>query len=166
MLLLDVDGVLTDGRIFFCPDGQGGLVESKAFDVTDGAGIALARRAGLKTGIISGRASPVVAARAAELHVEEVHQGVSDKAAVLDEIVQRTGIVPGEIAFVGDEVVDLPAMSRVGFPVAVQNAAGEVRSRAAWVTSRSGGRGAVREVVELILRAQGKWEDLVREFLS
>lgn len=165
LLLLDVDGVLTDGGIFFLPDGDGGLMESKVFDVTDGAGIALARRAGLVTGIISGRTSPVVTARASELGIGEVHQGVRDKAQVLGRIVETRGIPPAEIAFAGDDVVDVPVMRRVGFPVAVQNAPDEVRAHAAYVTAARGGRGAVREIVELILKAQGKWEGLVREFL-
>jgi len=165
LLLLDVDGVLTDGRIIFMPDGSGGLMESKAFDVADGAGIALARRAGLRTGIISGRQSPVVTARAEELGIEEVHLGVFDKAAVLERIVLETGIPAEDIAFAGDEVVDLPIMRQVGFPVAVQNAPNDVKAHALYVTAARGGRGAVREIIELILRSQGKWDALVSEFL-
>lgn len=165
LLLLDVDGVLTDGRIYLLPDGSGGLVESKAFDVADGAGIVLARQAGLETGIISGRDSPVVTARAHELGITEVHLGVRDKAAALDRVVQSTGISTDAIGFAGDEIVDLPVMRRVGFPVAVQNAPEEVRAHAAFVTSAPGGRGAVREVIELILKSQGKWDSLVRAFL-
>lgn len=166
LLLLDVDGVLTDGRIFLVPDGAGGLVESKAFDVTDGAGIVLARRAGLPTGIVSGRQSPVVTARAKELGIEEVHLGVADKGAALERIVWRTKIPIESICFVGDDIVDLPVMRRVGFPVAVQNAPDEVRAHAAYVTSARGGRGAVREIVELLLKARGKWDEAVSEFLK
>jgi 3-deoxy-D-manno-octulosonate 8-phosphate phosphatase (KDO 8-P phosphatase) len=165
LLLVDVDGVLTDGRLFFVPDLSGGLVESKAFDASDGAGIVLARGAGLEVGIISGRSSPAVTARALELGIAEVHLGVRDKAAVLEEIVARTGIGHAEIGFAGDDVVDLPVMLRVGFPVAVRNAPEEVRSRALYVTAARGGRGAVREVIELILRAQDKWESLIEGFL-
>jgi 3-deoxy-D-manno-octulosonate 8-phosphate phosphatase (KDO 8-P phosphatase) len=166
LLLMDVDGVLTDGKILFIPDGSGGLVESKAFHVTDGAGIALARRAGLRTGLVSRRNSPVVVARAQELGIEEVHLGVTDKAPVVERIASDAGIGPEETAYVGDDVVDLPAFGRVGFPVAVANAVAEVRARAVYVTTASGGHGAVREIVELILRAQGKWNDLIAEFLA
>lgn len=165
LLLMDVDGVLTDGKIFFIPDGSGGLVESKAFHVTDGAGIALARRAGLLTGLVSRRSSPGVVARARELGIEEVHLGVHDKAPVVERIAAEAGIARDETAYLGDDIVDLPALRRVGFPVAVANAAPEVRAHAAYVTTAYGGQGAVRETVELILRAQGKWDDLIAEFL-
>jgi 3-deoxy-D-manno-octulosonate 8-phosphate phosphatase (KDO 8-P phosphatase) len=166
LILLDVDGVLTDGRIFFVPDGEGGVVESKSFDVVDGAGIACAHRAGLQTGIISGRESPAVTARADELGIKEVHQGIRDKAHALERVVQRTRVEPENICFAGDDIVDLPVMRRVGFPIAVANAPEEVRAHAAYVTSARGGRGAVREIVELILRAQGKWDEIVAEFLK
>jgi 3-deoxy-D-manno-octulosonate 8-phosphate phosphatase (KDO 8-P phosphatase) len=165
LVLLDVDGVLTDGRLFFFPDPGGGLIESKFFDVSDGAGIALGRRAGLEFGLVSGRQSPVVTARAVELGISEVHLGVEDKGARLGTIVENTGFPPEAIAFVGDEVVDLPVMRRVGFPVAVGTAPPEVQTHALYVTRRPGGRGAVREVVELILRAQDKWDPLVAGFL-
>lgn len=166
LFLMDVDGVLTDGRIFFIPDGQGGLVESKAFHVADGAGIALARRAGLLTGLVSRRSSPIVVARARELGIEEVHLGVPDKAAVVERIMAAAGVSPEETAYVGDDIVDLPALIRVGFPVAVANAAAEVRAHAVYVTTACGGQGAVREAAELILRAQGRWDDLIAEFLA
>jgi 3-deoxy-D-manno-octulosonate 8-phosphate phosphatase (KDO 8-P phosphatase) len=165
MLLLDVDGVLTDGRIWHVPDG-GSLVEVKAFDVVDGAGIALARRAGLLTGFVSGRSSRTVVERARELMVDEVHLGVRDKVEVLERILEGRSIGSDDVAFVGDDVVDLPAMRRVGFAVAVSNAAAEVKARSAYVTEARGGRGAVREVVELILKAQGKWDAVVGEFLE
>lgn len=165
MLLMDVDGVLTDGRISFVPTSSG-LVEVKSFHVADGAGIALARRGGLKTGFVSGRESPAVQERARELEVDEVHLGVEDKVSVLDEIVESTGIRAAQMAFVGDEVVDLPVMRRVGFPIAVDNAPEEVTAMAAYVTRARGGSGAVREVVELILKAQDKWGDVLSEFLE
>jgi len=166
LLLLDVDGVLTDGRIFFVPHPGGGLVESKAFDVADGTGIVLARRAGLPAGVISGRRSPVVTERATELGMEEIHLGVADKVQTLDEILVRRAIPAEHVAFVGDEVVDLGVMRRVGFPVAVGSASRDVTGQALYVTAARGGRGAVREVIELILRSQGKWEPLIREFLA
>jgi 3-deoxy-D-manno-octulosonate 8-phosphate phosphatase (KDO 8-P phosphatase) len=164
LILMDVDGVLTDGRIWYVPDGDE-LLEVKSFDVADGAGIALAHRAGLETGIISGRASRVVEHRAKELGIGTVHLGVRDKSAVLDTILRDRSIPAEAAAFIGDEVVDLPAMRRVGLPVAVANASEDVKPHAAYVTAAAGGRGAVREAIELILKAQGKWDGLVGEFL-
>jgi len=164
LLLLDVDGVLTDGRILFMPDGSGGLMESKSFHVADGAGIALAHSAGLGTGLVSRRTSPAVTERARELGIDRVHQGVGEKAAAVEAIAAEAGVSLDAVAFVGDDLVDLPAMLRVGFPVAVENAPEEVRSRAAYVTEAPGGHGAVREVVEVILRAQGKWDQVIGEF--
>ena len=165
LILMDVDGVLTDGRIWYVPHGDS-LEEVKAFDAADGAGIALAHKAGLATGIVSGRASAAVLHRARELGIEEVHLGVADKAAFLARISDSRSIAVEDIAFIGDEVVDLPAMRRVGFPVAVANASNDVKRHAAYVTKAGGGRGAVRETIELILRVQGKWHALVTEFLK
>jgi 3-deoxy-D-manno-octulosonate 8-phosphate phosphatase (KDO 8-P phosphatase) len=162
---MDVDGVLTDGKVWFVPSGEE-LVEVKSFHVADGAGIALAHRAGLKTGVVSARAAPGVRRRAEELSVQFVHLDVRDKKSALEAILRDSGVPAERVCFVGDEVVDLPAMSRVGFPVAVQNAVSEVRSRAAYVTASAGGNGAVREVIELILKAQGKWDAVVAEFLE
>jgi 3-deoxy-D-manno-octulosonate 8-phosphate phosphatase (KDO 8-P phosphatase) len=165
LLLMDVDGVLTDGRIWFVPSGDR-LEEVKSFSVADGAGIALAHRAGLATGIISGRSSRIVVERARELDIDEVHIGIRDKSAALDAVARSRSISPDHMAFVGDDVVDLPAMRRVGLPVAVANASEDVKPHAAYVTSARGGEGAVREVIELILKAQGKWDSLVGEFLK
>ena len=164
LMLMDVDGVLTDGRIHLVPMPDGGVEEMKVFDVMDGAGIALAHRAGLKTGIITRRISAAVAHRARELSIQHCYQAVADKRAALDEILSRSGCARNETCFVGDDLVDLPLFSRVGLPVAVANAHPEVRSRAALILQRSGGHGAIRELVEFILTAQGKWEDLVRGF--
>lgn len=168
LILLDVDGVLTDGRIWFVPDpdASGQLVEVKAFDASDGAGIAYARKAGLHVGFISGRFSPGVDRRAAELGVEDVRQGVLEKVPMILDLIEKRGIGSVEVCFVGDDIVDLPAMKYVGFPVAVANASDDVKSRAAYVTLNAGGRGAVREVIELILKAQGKWESLIEDELS
>ena len=165
LLLMDVDGVLTDGKVWFVPSGDD-LVEVKSFSVLDGAGIALAHRAGLKTGVVSARSSPGVRRRAEELSIEFVYLDVSDKKTALEQILEEARVSRDRVCFVGDEVVDLPAMNRVGFPVAVQNAAPEVRSRAAYVTQASGGNGAVREVIELILKAQDKWDSVIAEFLE
>lgn len=164
LVLMDVDGVLTDGRIWYVP-GPSGLEEVKSFDVTDGAGIVLAHKGGLETGIVSGRDSPGVRHRAAELGIREVHLGVRDKAAVVDALAESKSLFTDEIAFIGDEIVDLPAMRRVGLPVAVANASKEVKAHAAYVTKANGGQGAVREALELILEVQGKWDVLLKEFL-
>jgi len=165
LLLMDVDGVLTDGKLWFVPNGEE-FFEVKSFHVLDGAGIALAHRAGLKTGFVSARSSPGVRRRAEELSIEFIYLDVRDKQTALDEILKASGVAAEHVCFVGDEVVDLPAMSRVGFPVAVSNAVPEVRARAAYVTAASGGNGAVREVIELILKAQGKWDGAIEEFLK
>ncbi len=165
LLLMDVDGVLTDGKIWFVPDGAE-PVEVKSFHVLDGAGIALARRAGLKTGIVSARSSPGVRRRAEELSIDFIELGVGDKKVALANVLTASGVLAENVCFIGDDIVDLPAMSRVGFPVAVSNAASEVRARAAYVTDAAGGNGAVREVIEMILKAQGKWDAVIAEFLE
>jgi len=165
LLLIDVDGVMTDGKVWFVPDG-GKLVEVKSFNVVDGAGIALAHRVGLRTGVVSARSSPGVRKRAEELSIEFICLGVRDKKVALADILKETGLGGEQVCFIGDEVVDLPAMTRVGFPVAVSNAVPEVRSRAAYVTEASGGNGAVREVIELILKEQGKWDTAIAEFIE
>jgi 3-deoxy-D-manno-octulosonate 8-phosphate phosphatase (KDO 8-P phosphatase) len=164
LLLMDVDGVLTDGRILLVPHPGGTISEAKAFHVNDGAGLALAHRAGLKTGLISRRDTPAVARRAEELEITHVYQAVSDKRRAVEDLIQKTGLRMESICYIGDDLVDLPAMTRVGFPVAVSNACPEVKSRAAYVTNAAGGQGAVREVVELILKARGKWEVAIEEF--
>ena len=166
MLLMDVDGVMTDGRIIHIPQTDGSVVEAKEFDAADGAAIGFARRAGIRTGIISGRGSPAVTRRAQELHMEFVYQGLGrKKLSALEEILAHTKLPAGRICYIGDDVQDIPILMRVGFPVAVANAYPEVLSRAVYVTRASGGRGAIREVVELILKAQGKWDAAIAEFL-
>lgn len=165
LILMDVDGVLTDGKLSYFPGGQG-LVEIKTFSVVDGAGIALAHRAGLKTGLVSARSSPGVIQRASELSIPFVYLDVSDKKIALEQILKESGANADQVCFIGDEVIDLPAMSRVQFPVAVANACSEVRSRAAYVTSALGGNGAVREVIELILKGQERWTATIAEFLD
>lgn len=157
MLLTDVDGVLTDGRIHFDSSGQ----EFKTFHVHDGAGLAYWHRCGGLSGFLSGRAGRVVAERARELGVHEVCLGVRDKAGVLDDVFRRHGLRREEVAYVGDDLLDLPVFERVGLAVAVANAREEVRSRAHYVTRARGGEGAVREVVELLLRARGDWDQVV-----
>jgi len=167
LLLMDVDGVLTDGKLLFVPMPDGSVVEAKAFDAQDGAAMGFARRAGIKLGIITGRASPAVTRRAEELRLDFVYQGLGRRKLVaFDEIVAKAACLPENICYIGDDVQDIPILRRVGFPVAVANARSEAKACAAYVTRASGGNGAVRELVELILKAQGKWEAAIAEFLA
>jgi 3-deoxy-D-manno-octulosonate 8-phosphate phosphatase (KDO 8-P phosphatase) len=153
-LVLDVDGVLTDGRILL--DGEGG--EWKAFDVRDGHRIVLAAAQGIRTAFLTGRTSRVVERRAAELGVERVYQGVRDKGAALAAFLREEGVGAAAVAYLGDDVVDLPAMRLAGLAAAVGDAVPEVIEAADWVSAAPGGRGAVRELVEFVLAAQGRWE--------
>ncbi len=158
VLLMDVDGVLTDGRIWLLSRRDGTASEIKGFSAYDGAGLKLARAAGLRTGLITGRESSAVAQRARECEIEFVYQGRATKLGSYEEILRTTGASDREVAYVGDDLPDLPLLQRAGFAVAVANAAApEVKRAAHYVTSHSGGDGAVREVIELIVKAQGKW---------
>ena len=160
LLMMDVDGVLTDGRIW--QDGLGR--ELKTFDVKDGHGIVMAHRAKLRTALISGRESESTAQRAKELGIEIVFQKIWNKLEVFEKILLETGLMPEQVAYIGDDVVDIPLLRRVGLAVAVADAVDEVKRFAHLVTQRAGGQGAVREVVELILRAQGQWELLLERY--
>ena len=165
LLLMDVDGTLTDGRLLLVPMPDGTVVEAKSFNVNDGAALAMARRAGLRTGIISGRSSAALTKRAEELKVDFFYHGLGrTKTSALEEIYAKTKSPKDRVCYVGDDVQDLPLFARVGFPIAVSNASQEVAARASYVTRNSGWNGAIREVVELILRAQGKWEAALKEF--
>jgi 3-deoxy-D-manno-octulosonate 8-phosphate phosphatase (KDO 8-P phosphatase) len=157
VLLMDVDGVLTDGRIWLLSRRDGTASEIKGFSAYDGAGLKLARAAGLRTGLITGRESSAVTQRAKECEIEFVYQHRATKLDALEEILQTTGANATEVAYVGDDLPDLPVLQRVGLAVAVANAVPEVKRAAHFVTSRSGGEGAVREAIELIVKAQGKW---------
>jgi 3-deoxy-D-manno-octulosonate 8-phosphate phosphatase (KDO 8-P phosphatase) len=157
VLLMDVDGVLTDGRIWLLSRRDGTASEIKGFSAYDGAGLKLARAAGLRTGLITGRESSAVTQRAKECEIEFVYQHRSTKLGALEEIMQSTGASASEVAYVGDDLPDLPILERVGLAVAVANAVPEVKRAAHFVTRRSGGEGAVREAIELIVKAQGKW---------
>jgi 3-deoxy-D-manno-octulosonate 8-phosphate phosphatase (KDO 8-P phosphatase) len=157
LLLCDVDGVMTDGSLLLLPDGS----EAKAFHVRDGLGIVMAHRAGLRTGLVSGRRSQVVERRAAELGMAVVRQGASDKRAVLREILESERITADQVAYIGDDVNDLPVMLEVGLSAAPADAPLELRAQAFMVTDAPGGRGCVRELVEAILRARGDWERVV-----
>jgi len=162
LLLLDCDGVLTDGRLWLTEDGD----EQKSFNAHDGLGLSLWHRTGLKSGIITGRTSKAVTRRAEELGVEFVRQGDPEKIAAFEEVLRQAGVAEGEVAFVGDDLTDIPVMQRAELAVAVADAVAEARSVAHYVTRAKGGQGAVREVVELILKAQGRWSDLVDEYLK
>ncbi|MGA7137577.1 MAG: HAD hydrolase family protein [Terriglobales bacterium] len=193
LILFDVDGVLTDGKIWIFPapggaqsgtqpsvlersaahGGQGGfglhstsLIEAKGFHAHDGTAISLARLAGIKTGIITKRISETVALRARDLKMDHVYQGIQDKASVFAQILEKDGITAAEAAFVGDDVIDLPAMRKCGLAIAVKNARPEVKAEAHWATSHAGGDGAARDAVEYILKAQGKWKRVVEEYIS
>jgi 3-deoxy-D-manno-octulosonate 8-phosphate phosphatase (KDO 8-P phosphatase) len=153
LLVLDVDGVLTDGGLYYGPSGE----HTKRFHVQDGLAMVEARRAGLELAIVSGRKSPAVARRLAELGVAEVHQGVRDKRAVLTGLMARLGLGRAQVAVMGDDLNDLPSMRLAGLVLAPRNAAREVRRVAHWVSRRSGGDGAVREALELLLGARRAW---------
>lgn len=153
LLVLDVDGVLTDGRLVYGPDGENQMT----FHVQDGQGIKTAQAAGLVVALVSGRSSPMVAQRAKELGVSEVHLAVSDKAAALADLLARHGLAAEEAACMGDDLADLPLLARGGLALSVPGGAAEARAAAQYVTARGGGQGAVREAVELILKAQGRW---------
>jgi 3-deoxy-D-manno-octulosonate 8-phosphate phosphatase (KDO 8-P phosphatase) len=162
LLLMDCDGVLTDGRLTLLADGD----EQKTFHARDGQGISLFHRAGLKTGIISGRTSSAVERRARELGMTYVRQDVHGKLKVLEAFLAEAKLTAAECAFVGDDLPDIPVMLRVGLSVAVADAVEETKQAAHYVTEHKGGRGAVREVTELILKAQGRWEELMERYLS
>ena len=157
LLVLDVDGVLTDGRIVYADGGA----EVKAFHVRDGSALTLWKRAGRRAAIVTGRSSPVVDRRAAELGVGPVVQGAPDKGEALRRVLAETGLRPEQACAVGDDLFDLPMLAGAGLAVAVADACPEVRAAAHYVTRAGGGRGAVREVVELLLRGQGRWQALV-----
>jgi 3-deoxy-D-manno-octulosonate 8-phosphate phosphatase (KDO 8-P phosphatase) len=162
LLLLDVDGVMTDGRIIY--DDCGG--EIKAFDVKDGHGIKLLQRAGIRVGIITGRQSAVVDRRASELGIELVYQGAKDKLVPFLEILHKTGLTAEQIAYLGDDFPDLPILRRVGFAATVADAVAELKPHVHYVTQHDGGRGAVREICDLLLKETGRWENITARYFS
>lgn len=157
LLLLDVDGVLTDGRIIYDSRGR----DMKLFDVHDGLGVYLLKKAGISTILITAKGSKAIKPRARDMQVEAVFENISPKSAVLDRMLDKYKVSPEEVCFVGDDLVDLSLLKKVGFPVAVCNACLEIKQVASYITLREGGRGAVREVAELILKAQGRWQEMV-----
>ena len=162
LILFDVDGVLTDGKILLHPDGT----ESKQFDIKDGTGIVLAQRAGLTVGFLSARTSTPTAQRAAQLGVTLLHQGVASKLETYEQIVDSLMLEDDHVAYMGDDVVDLPVLHRAGLAAAPADAVDDVRSRVHWVSRANGGQGAARELIELILRAQDHWEELIAAYLE
>ena len=157
LLLLDVDGVLTDGGIIYTDSGE----QIKIFNSRDGLGIRLLQDAGIEVGIVTGRASRVLRHRCDNLGIDLLFDGIADKASVLQEICAKTQIEPADIAFVGDDLVDLPLFARVGVSIAVGDAHAVVREKVDWVTETGGGSGAVREICDEILKSKGLWEGIV-----
>jgi 3-deoxy-D-manno-octulosonate 8-phosphate phosphatase (KDO 8-P phosphatase) len=160
LVLFDVDGVLTDGGVYVDADGR----ELKRFSIKDGGAIALAPRFGLRTGLLSARTSPATAARAAELGMAIVRQNVRDKRAALDEVLAAESLGADAVAFMGDDLIDLGVMSRVGLSACPADAAAEVAAAAHWQSRHPGGRGAAREFIETILKARGQWDDVLKAF--
>jgi len=180
LLLFDVDGVLTDGKLFFLPDREDdrqnaerstqltaqGSIEFKGFHAHDGVGVSLARVAGLRTGLITKRFSETVALRARDLKLDFVRQGCQDKGTALAEIAKEGGLTLAEVAFVGDDIVDLTAMRAGGLAIAVKNARAEVKAEAHHITPHAGGDGALRDAVEFILKAQSKWKKAMEDYIG
>jgi len=162
LVLFDVDGVLTDGKIVLHADGT----ESKVFDIKDGTAIVWAQRLGLQVGFLSARTSAATSQRAAQLGITLVHQGVPSKLETYDQIADSLMLEDEQIAYMGDDILDLPVLSRVGLAAAPADAAEDVRLRVHWVSTAKGGAGAVRDLIELILRAQDKWDSIVATYMA
>lgn len=162
LMIFDVDGILTDGSLHFGPDGE----VIKTFNVLDGHGIKLLQQSGVATAIISARQSPIVLKRAGDLGITHVQQGAHEKRAAFEQLLERTGLAPQACGFVGDDVIDLPILLRVGFAASVPNGHPEVRARVHHVTQAAGGHGAAREICDLILRAQGNYEAALAPYLT
>jgi 3-deoxy-D-manno-octulosonate 8-phosphate phosphatase (KDO 8-P phosphatase) len=166
VLLMDVDGTLTNGDVCLLSMPDGSAEELKIFNAHDGAGLVLAHIMGIKTGLITGRKSAAMERRARDMKMDYVFQGQPKKVAAYEEILRETGVTDEEVAYVGDDLPDLPLLGRAGLAVAVGNAVEEVKRAAHYVTARDGGNGALREVVELILKAQERWKDAVPRALA
>jgi 3-deoxy-D-manno-octulosonate 8-phosphate phosphatase (KDO 8-P phosphatase) len=165
LLLMDVDGVLTDGKFYYVPRSTGGLLETKGFDSRDGLGLRLAHHVGLKTGIITGRSSAVIEYRVKDLGIQFLQQNALEKIGPYETIRHAAQVDDAEVCYVGDDLTDLPLITRVGLGVCVANGHDLVREHAHFCTRREGGAGAVREAIELILIAQGKWDAIVNSYL-
>jgi 3-deoxy-D-manno-octulosonate 8-phosphate phosphatase (KDO 8-P phosphatase) len=188
LILFDVDGVLTDGTLWFFPAPAGerstdahrqklgdaagfgivsqNVIEAKGFNAHDGTGISLARLGGLKTGMVTKRISETVALRARDLHIDYLFQGAENKSEVLDKILEQSGLAAEEVAYVGDDVIDLPIMRRCGLAIAVANARPQVKEMAHYETPSGGGRGAARDAVEYILKAQGTLDGVIKAYIQ
>ena len=164
LLLMDVDGVLTNGKLYHFPDAAGNMIETKGFDSQDGIALQWMQWKGLRTGVISGRDSLATAERARQTSINYVYQGHIEKVPILEEIMEKAQLQADEIAYMGDDFTDIVVMRRVGFAIAVANARPEVRHEAHYVTKSAGGEGAVREVVELILDACGFWDEILDKY--
>ena len=164
MLLMDVDGVLTNGKLYHFPDEEGNMIETKGFDSQDGIALQWMQWKGLRTGVISGRESLATVERARQTKINYVYQGHIEKVPVLEEILQKSGLLADEVAYMGDDLTDIVVMRRVGFAIAVANARPEVKREAHYVTERSGGEGAVREVIEMIMDAWGFWGEILGKY--
>jgi len=164
LLLMDVDGVLTDGKLLNVPGPDGRMVETKAFDSQDGISLQWLSWVGVKTGLISGRDSPATAERARQCKFTYIYQGHIEKIPILEEILTHSGLDRSQVAYIGDDLTDIVVMRRVGFRIATANARPEVKTAAHYVTKAPGGSGAVREVAELLLKAQNHWDGLLRKY--
>lgn len=162
LLLLDVDGVLTDGRIIYDNNG----IESKAFHVRDGHGLKLLQRAGIKVGIITGRSSQVVSHRAAELGIDIVYQGAKNKLEPYEEILQQLNLTDQQVAYAGDDLVDLPILRRVGCSFTVSDAVADIKPYVDYITTLPGGQGAVREICDMLLRQSGLWDSVTDRYFE
>ena len=164
LLLMDVDGVLTDAKLYLVPDGAGNLVETKGFDAQDGIALQWMSWKGIVTGVISGRVSPATVERAKQCNIHYVYQGHIEKIPILEEIMADAGVTKEQVGYVGDDLTDVVVMRRVGLAIAPANARPEVKAQAHYITAAAGGKGAVREVVELIMNAQGTWDEILRKY--
>lgn len=164
LLLMDVDGVMTNGKLYHVPDGQGGMAETKGFDSQDGIALQWMQWKGFQTGVISGRESAGTAERARQLKMNYIYQGHIEKVPILEKIMQEGNLESEEIAYMGDDLTDLVVMRRVGLAIAVANARPEVKREAHHVTEATGGNGAVREIVELILDSCGYWAEILEQY--
>lgn len=162
LVIFDVDGVLTDGSLFYGDDGQ----EYKAFQARDGHGMKMLQKSGVEIAIITGRESDVVTHRAANLKIDHVYQGQIEKLSAFKTLLEKLDLLPDEVAYVGDDVVDLPVMIRVGLAITVNDGHELAKKHAHWITETRGGQGAAREICEFIMQAQGTWETLIQEYMS
>jgi 3-deoxy-D-manno-octulosonate 8-phosphate phosphatase (KDO 8-P phosphatase) len=166
LLLMDVDGVMTDGKLYYLPGPGGDIIETKGFHSHDGVGLHLCHQLGIVTGVISGRTSPGTVERARILNMKYVYQGLLDKLDTWEAILKDAGCTAEQAAFIGDDFTDVPLISRAGLGVAVGNARDEVKQAAHLVTLADGGQGAVREVIELILKSQGLWDKVIEKYFG